>query len=142
MRKQAVEFQVNVRSPIAVYVQIENQVQFAIAAGHLVPGDTLPSVRDMSAILDINPNTVTKAYRDLELMGLVVTRRGVGVAVAPGAEERCRDRAHEMVTEHLNDAVGEAVACGWSNTQVHDAVEAALRAGMRPYAAAKGNGHV
>ena len=142
MGKQVVEFQVNVRSPIAVYVQIENQVQFAIAAGHLAPGDTLPSVRDMSAMLDINPNTVTKAYRDLELMGLVVTRRGVGVAVAPDAEERCSGRAHELVTEHLNDAVGEAVACGWSSTRVHDVVEAALRAGARPYAAsAKGNGH-
>ena len=56
---------VDIYSSVAVYVQIENQVQFAIASGKLKPGDRLPSVRELSERIDVNPNTVAKAYRDL-----------------------------------------------------------------------------
>ncbi|HEO72407.1 MAG TPA: GntR family transcriptional regulator, partial [Candidatus Hydrogenedentes bacterium] len=106
-------FSVNVESPVAVYVQIENQVQFLVAAGDLKVGDMLPSVREMSEMLHINPNTVTKAYRDLELMHLVITRRGVGVKVAPDAPKLCRTAVREMLKEHLTDAVAEALMSGW-----------------------------
>ena len=61
---------IDIHSSVAVYVQIENQVQFAIASGKLKAGDQLPSVRELSERLEVNPNTVAKAYRDLEVMGL------------------------------------------------------------------------
>ena len=72
---------VNIRSNVAVYLQIENHVQFAIASGELKPGDQLPSVRELSERLKINPNTVAKSYRDLEVMGYLYTRRGMGVFI-------------------------------------------------------------
>ncbi len=69
----------NIHSSIAVYVQIENQVRFAIASGKLKPVDQLPSVRELSERLEINPNTVAKSYGEPEVMGLLYTLRGMGV---------------------------------------------------------------
>jgi len=133
MAKNDVNFNINLDSPIAVYVQIENLVQFAIASGKLAPGDTLPSVRDMSGMLKINPNTVTKAYRDLELMKLVHTRRGVGVTVAKEAPALCKASVHAMVQSHLRDAVAECIASGISATEVKRFVKDAIDTKAQPY---------
>lgn len=133
MAKDDVNFSINLDSPIAVYVQIENLVQFAIASGKLAPGDTLPSVRDMSGMLDINPNTVTKAYRDLELMKLVHTRRGVGVTVSEEAPGACTDSVHTMVQSHLRDAVAECVASGFTAAEVRRLVKDAIDTNAKPY---------
>lgn len=128
-----VSYSVNIDSPIAVYVQIENQIQFAIASGRIKPGFTLPSVREMSEVLEVNPNTVTKAYRDLELLELVHTRRGVGVTIAEKAPKICRDRVRPMVKNHLVDAVAECLASGLTESDVHSIVEGTINAGTRPY---------
>ena len=133
MAKKDLKFCINLDSPIAVYVQIENLVQFAIASGKLLPGDTLPSVRDMSGMLQINPNTVTKAYRDLELMQLVHTRRGVGVTISEKAPGLCRDRVRKMAQHHLRDAVAECIASGITATDVRKHVKAAIDSGASPY---------
>ena len=129
----SVDFSVNLDSPIAVYVQIENQVQFAIASGRLKPGDSLPSVREMSSMLGVNPNTVTKAYRDLELMSLVQTRRGVGVTIAEKAPKACKDKVRKMVTAHLRDAVAECIACGFAASEVRSTVSQVIDSGALPY---------
>ena len=133
MAKKDLKYSINLDSPIAVYVQIENLVQFAIAAGKLEPGDTLPSVRDMSGMLQINPNTVTKAYRDLELMQLVHTRRGVGVTIAEKAPNLCRDRVRKMAQNHLRDAVAECVASGISPADVRKQVKESIDSQVSPY---------
>ena len=127
------QFQINLENPIAVYVQIENQIQFAIAAGRLKPGDPLPSVREMALQLGVNSNTVTKAYRDLELRGYVVTRRGIGVRVAPKADQACRKETQGMVQDHLRDAVAECIAAGLSSQQVTQIVSHVVRNNHRPY---------
>lgn len=133
MAKKSLKYSINLDSPIAVYVQIENLVRFAIASGKLVAGDTLPSVRDMSSMLQINPNTVTKAYRDLELMQLVHTRRGVGVTISEKAASLCKDSVHEMVQMHLRDAVAECIASGISATDVRKFVKDAIDSQALPY---------
>lgn len=131
-------FSVNLESPIAVYVQIENQVQFAIAAGKLKPGDSLPSVREMSAMLGVNPNTVTKAYRDLELLQFVQTRRGVGVTVSDKAPKIAKDKTRPMVEMHLMESVAECLAAGLSNQDVRGLVSKTLDAAPPPYQVQKG----
>lgn len=127
-------FCVDHEGPIAVYIQIENQIQFAIASGSIKQGDPLPSVREMSSMLALNPNTVTKAYRDLELMGLVKTRRGVGVKVSDGARALCKTRVHSMVKQHLRDAVGECTSAGLTAAQIQKITSAAISSGYAPYA--------
>ena len=131
--RDELNFAVNLESPIAVYVQLENQVQFAIASGQLKVGDTLPSVREMSTLVNVNPNTVTKAYRDLELMGLVHTRRGVGVTVSEKALKLCGGKTRAMVENHLADSVAECLACGLSAVDVRKVVSSAIDSGRAPY---------
>lgn len=131
-------FSVDLESPIAVYVQIENQILFAITAEEVSKGDTLPSVREMSGMLSVNPNTVTKAYRDLELLGLVNTRRGVGVTVTDKAFKLCKDSTHAMVRNHLRDAVAECLASGFSDGEVRKIVTDAIEKGYKPYTSSDG----
>jgi GntR family transcriptional regulator len=133
--KQA--YSINIDSPIAVFVQIENQIQFAIASKRLKPGDALPSVREMATMLDVNPNTVTKAYRDLEIMHLVHTRRGVGVTVAEKATAVCNEKTVGMVNNHLIDAVAECTSAGLSAAEIRRIVSETIEAGTTPYRIAK-----
>lgn len=128
-----IHYSVNIDSPIAVYQQIENLVQFGIASGKLQPGDTLPSVHEMSKTLEVNPNTVTKAYRDLEILGLVRARRGVGVTITDKAPKLCTDRIIQPVKDHLEDAVAECIACGLSAQEVRSIVSQTIDGGITPY---------
>lgn len=133
--QEALQFSVNIDSPIAVYVQIENQVMFAVASKRLSAGERVPSARDMSAMLDVNANTVIKAYRDLELMGIVNTRRGVGVTVTDGAYKIAHAKATQMVGAHLRETVGECVAVGMKPSEIRAAVSSVLEGGGLPYVA-------
>jgi DNA-binding transcriptional regulator YhcF (GntR family) len=74
-------FRLDTRSKVATYMQLVQQVRQALRTGVLEAGDQLPKVRDVAESLAINPNTVLKAYRELELEGLVVGRPGVGTFV-------------------------------------------------------------
>ena len=76
-----IEFVLDGRSKVNTYMQLVQQVKQALRVGLLVPGDQLPKVRDVAHSLAINPNTVLKAYRELEIEGLVAGRPGVGTFV-------------------------------------------------------------
>jgi GntR family transcriptional regulator len=76
-----IEFHLDSRSGVSPYLQIVHQVRQALRLGLLVEGDQLPTVKDVVARLAINPNTVLKAYRELEHAGLVAARPGVGTFV-------------------------------------------------------------
>ncbi|HOV72434.1 MAG TPA: GntR family transcriptional regulator [Candidatus Hydrogenedentes bacterium] len=109
---------VNIRSSVAVYVQIENTVLFAVASGRLKEGDQLPSVREVSEKLNINPNTVAKSYRDLEVMGIVFTRRGMGVYINKGVEAKCRELCRSKIIGRLHEVVTEAKAAGMTVQEI------------------------
>jgi GntR family transcriptional regulator len=91
-----------------IYGQIADRVKFAVAGGVLRPGDLVPSVRELSKQLVVNPNTVARAYRDLQTEGLLESVRGMGMQVAEGAVERCRMARREMVRQRLRQAIEEA----------------------------------
>src|SRR6266581_5279295 len=76
-----IEFRLEARSGVAPYLQIVQQVKHALRLGMLRPGDQLPTVKEVVASVAINPNTVLKAYRDLERDGLVESRPGLGTFV-------------------------------------------------------------
>jgi GntR family transcriptional regulator len=87
------QWQVEYNSGIPVYRQIINQACAAVAAGAFKPGDQLPTIRALSERLNVNPNTVAKAYRELELKGIIVSERGSGSFIqaqppAPGVREK------------------------------------------------------
>jgi GntR family transcriptional regulator len=76
-----VDFRLNAASGVPTYLQLVQQVEHALRLGHLKPGDQLPKVRDVVAALAINPNTVLKAYRELEIKGLAAGRPGQGTFI-------------------------------------------------------------
>jgi GntR family transcriptional regulator len=99
-------FRRDMTSGVPVYRQIIDQILGGIAAGTLTPGDQLPTVRQLAVDLAINPNTVVRAYRELEIRGVLNTQQGVGtfvttVPVQPDDAERQRQ---------LDQIVGEFVA--------------------------------
>ena len=76
-----IHFRLNNQSGVATYVQLVHQVHHALRSGLLMPGDQLPTVKEVVGALAINPNTVLKAYRELEHAGLVEGRPGIGTFV-------------------------------------------------------------
>jgi len=124
---------IDIHSSVAVYVQIENHVQFAISAGRLKADDQLPSVRELSECLEVNPNTVAKAYRDLEVMGLLYTRRGMGVFVRKGIEAKCREEIRRKIISRLHEVTSEASAAGMTPSEVNEIVQKSLKLGTSPY---------
>ena len=99
-------FRLDLRSGVPVYRQLIDQVLGAIAAGTLGPGDRLPTVRQVAVDLAINPNTVLRAYKELEIRGVLTTQQGTGTFIStnqPKPDELERQR-------RLNQMVGEVVA--------------------------------
>ena len=131
------EFKINTNSPIPVYVQIENLVQFSIITGRILPGETLPSVRKLATELSANTNTVTKAYRDLELRGLVETIRGVGVMVANDAVSLCKEFIRQQSKSHLVDAVAECIASGFKAKEIQKMVNSVIQEKRLPYSSSE-----
>jgi GntR family transcriptional regulator len=76
-----IEFVLDGRSRVSTYMQVVQQVKQSLRVGLLVPGDQLPKVREVAGALAINPNTVLKAYRELEIEGLAEGRPGVGTFI-------------------------------------------------------------
>lgn len=125
---------VNIYSSVAVYVQIENQVQFAIASGELKADDQLPTVHVLAERLKMNPNTVAKAYRDLEVMGYLYTRRGVGVFINKGVDAKCREECHKRITARLYEVTAEAKAAGVTKQDIMTIVKKCTDLDSIPYA--------
>ena len=110
-------------STAAIYEQIAGQIVFAVAGGDLAPGDLIPSVRDLAVQLTVNPNTVTRAFQELERLGVIEPRRGLGMAVSAGAPKVCRDRRRELIRDRVRETVREAVSAGLSPPDVHKLID-------------------
>ena len=106
-----IEFYLDSRSGVAPYLQLVHQVKQALRLGFLKPGDQLPTMREVVAKLAINPNTVFKAYRTLELEGLVGSRPGLGTFV----QQTLADPSlisHDALRQALESWLHDAYAAG------------------------------
>ena len=108
--------------------QLVDQVRFGIASGRLEAGEQLPSVRKLAAQVRVNPNTVSRAWRELEMEGVLESRRGTGVFVAPGATALCCLFRDGDLADRIGRAVAEARSAGLDADAVRDLVETALGA--------------
>ncbi len=114
-------FSVDARSGVPLYAQLVEQVKRAVALEVLAAGDRLPTVKALALDLTINPNTVARAYRDLERDGIIATSPGRGSFVAPSAGAREAKRA---ATDVARGALDEAVRAARSYGLARDAVHA------------------
>src|SRR6266550_2641179 len=113
-RRPSFRLRLDLHSGVPVYRQIIDQVYGGIASGSLTVGDQLPTVRQLAVDLSINPNTVARAYRELELGGLLETHQGTGTFISTqkmrgGEEQRAR-----QLSQIVGDFVARAGAAGFT----------------------------
>ena len=116
------EFQCDPTSRVPIYRQLMDQIRQAVARGRLRPATRLPSVRQLSRELVVNPNTVARAYTELEREGVLNTRQGLGVFVAEPSAELSVAARRERFAESLDRFLTEAVHLGFSAEEVVAAV--------------------
>jgi GntR family transcriptional regulator len=112
--KTAFRFHLDLHSGVPVYRQIIDQVRGAIAHGALTVGDQLPTVRQLAVDLSINPNTVVRAYRELELGGLLDTQQGTGTFVSAQTIPRANAERDRQLSQIVADAIARAGAAGFT----------------------------
>ena len=115
--------QLDLDSSVPIYTQIEKQVRFGVASGKLKSGDQLPSARELAERFGVSMMTVVKAYRDLQLMGWVNSRRNMGVFIAKDCEERCRADTHQQILQQISELLADAKAAGMTQQMITDTVE-------------------
>lgn len=96
------------RDGVPIYVQLVSQIKYLVSSGRLAPGEQLPAVRKLAEQLVVNPNTVARAYRELEDEGVVTCRRGAGVFVADGVSPLARREQNRILAERVDVLLTEA----------------------------------
>jgi GntR family transcriptional regulator len=122
-----IQFSLDGRSGVSPYLQLVQQVRQALRLGLLHEGDRLPTVKDVVAELAINPNTVSKAYRELELEGLVAARQGVGTFVTRSLAGSSL-AAHEPLRRDLARWLAKARRAGLDEESIEALFTATFRA--------------
>lgn len=112
------EFSIDTKSGVPFYRQIIEQIKFAIARGDLDPGNRLPTVRQLAVTLSINPNTVVRAYRELEIERVLDTQQGSGTFVGREKPEIGRLEKQRMLDQILTELLARASSYGLSLNDV------------------------
>ena len=119
-------FTLNPSSGQPVYVQLMQQIRHAVETGVLQPGDTLPGVRTLAQQLVISPNTVVKAYSELQHEGLLDLRHGSGAYVSGKRGKKSRSDRMRLAQERVRALVEKLQRDGLSEEEIHRLVEAEL----------------
>ena len=107
-------FLLDLNSGVPVYRQIIAQVRGGIASGALAAGDQLPTVRQLAVDLEVNPNTVVRAYRELEFGGLLETHQGTGTFISAQKMKRADAERERQLAQIVADCVARAGAAGFN----------------------------
>jgi GntR family transcriptional regulator len=119
-------FSIDEQNGVAIYEQIVRQVKFAVAEKTLRPGQLLPSVRALSLQLAINPNTVARAYQQLQSDGVLEPLRGRGLVVCQGATALCKELRRTLIAERVRSVLTEALHGGLEATEIREIVRKQL----------------
>jgi GntR family transcriptional regulator len=122
---------VDVRNGLAVYDQIARQVKYAVADGALRSGELVPSVRELARELAINPNTVARAYRQLQDDGVLEQVRGTGLAIAAAARRQCQVERTKLIRGRLRLVFEEALHSGLEAHEIEGLMKDELASARR-----------
>jgi GntR family transcriptional regulator len=103
-----VQIHISPSDGVPIYQQIVNQVKYLVASGRLRPGDELPAIRVLAEQLEVNPNTVARAYRELEVVGVVTKRRTAGTYISDAGSPLARAERLRILTERIDALLAEA----------------------------------
>ena len=118
--------QIDPGSHVPIYRQIAEAIRAAVAAGVYRPGEVLPSLRAMATEIHVNPNTVQRAYDELERAGLVYSERGRGLFVAQEGAAFAQSLAGDGVRRTMDEAIRAGQVSGMSAAQIREIFHAAL----------------
>src|SRR6266852_5953687 len=118
--KTPFRFRLDLASGVPVYRQIIDQVRSGVASGALRAGDQLPTVRQLAVDLAINPNTVLRAYRELELGGLLETHQGTGTFITRRKPEKNDGERQRQLTQIASEVTARAGAAGFTLEELLD----------------------
>lgn len=107
---------------VPIYLQIVNQVKYLVASGRLAPGEELPPIRVLAERLIINPNTVARAYRELEVAGVVTKNRTLGTYVSDSGSPLARRECLKILGERVDALLAEALQMNVTVDQVVDLI--------------------
>jgi GntR family transcriptional regulator len=128
----AFRFTLDLHTGVPVYRQIIDQVRTGIASGSLTAGDQLPTVRQLAVDLAINPNTVMRAYRELELGGLLETHQGTGTFISDKKPEKKTVERERQLGQMANEFAARAGAAGFTLEEIIDRLRELLPASAQP----------
>ena len=108
---------------VPIYLQVMQQIKYLVASGRLQPGDELPSIRTLAEQLIVNPNTIARAYRELETAGVVEKRRTAGTFVAEAGSPLARKERLKLLKQRVDQLLVEAFQMGFGLDEVLKFVE-------------------
>jgi GntR family transcriptional regulator len=124
-------FRLDAHSGVPVYRQLIDQVQAAVATGSLSPGEQLPTVRHVAVELAINPNTVSRAYREMEIRGILDTQQGTGTFVAEKQTELSKEVQERQLGQLVSEFVSRAGSAGITVNELIHALREFSQQGQR-----------
>jgi GntR family transcriptional regulator len=122
--RRALAFRLDLHSGVPVYRQIIDQVLGGMAAGTLSAGDQLPTVRQVAVDLAINPNTVQRAYRELEIRGVLETQQGTGTFISQQKVKRDEVERRRQLSQLVSELVSRAGAAGFTIAELQEELHA------------------
>lgn len=121
------EIHISLTDGVPIYQQIVTQVKYLIAASRLKPGDELPTIRALAEKLQVNPNTIARAYRELELEGAVVKRSTKGTFVAETVSKFTTKHRQETIHKRIDQLLAESSQLGFSIDELFVQIEKRAR---------------
>lgn len=119
-------FRLNPNSGVPIYLQIMEQIKHAVENGVLRPGDQLPGMRKLAETMVMNPNTVAKAYRELEHEGLIELRQGAGAFISENINTKALTDRMQNARPIVDKAVERLIALGLSEEEIKRLIDAAI----------------
>jgi GntR family transcriptional regulator len=112
------QIHIQAQGGVPIYVQVMQQIKYLVASGRLQPGDELPSIRTLAEQLIVNPNTIARAYRELETAGVVEKRRTAGTFIAETGSPLARKERLKLLKERIDQLLVEAFQMGFELDEV------------------------
>lgn len=126
------QIHIQAQDGVPIYLQVMQQVKYLVASGRLQPGEELPSIRILAEQLLVNPNTIARAYRELETAGVVEKRRTAGTYIADSGSPLARRERMKLLKERIDQMLVEAFQMGFDLEEVLKLVQQSELAARNP----------
>ncbi len=120
------KFFINLQSGVPIYRQLIMQIEKGVAAGILMPKEQLPTIREVALELTINPNTVARAYRELEAKGIIISVHGRGTYISEDINSDIKSKSERIIREEFKEIINEAKQFGIMPERIMDILKEEL----------------